>query len=89
MGRSTYESIEAVSATLQDIVKTVYEFSWLFPFGGSCVLCVGDFRQCLPVVPKGGRGSIMKASLSKSQLWQQMQVTKLFIAFLTILDIGN
>jgi ATP-dependent DNA helicase PIF1 len=32
-------------------------------FGGKTVVLGGDFRQILPVVPKGGREDIVSASL--------------------------
>lgn len=37
----------------------------------------GDFRQVLPVVPKGSRAQIVGASLKKSVLWQDITVLQL------------
>jgi hypothetical protein len=37
-------------------------------FGGKIVVLGGDFRQILPVVPKGRRENIINASLPRSHL---------------------
>ncbi len=39
----------------------------------------GDFRQILPVIPKGGREDIIGACLSRSLLWRYARVYKLNI----------
>ena len=38
-------------------------------FVGKCVVMDGDFRQILPVIPKGSRANIVNASISSSRLW--------------------
>jgi hypothetical protein len=42
------------------------------PFGGITMLFSGDWRQILPVVIKGGKAEILKATLKASPLWQQV-----------------
>jgi hypothetical protein len=37
-------------------------------FGGKTMVLGGDFRQILPVVPKGGRKDIVNAPLLRSHL---------------------
>jgi ATP-dependent DNA helicase PIF1 len=37
----------------------------------------GDYRQVLPVIPKGSREDIVTASLRKSYLWNSCRVLKL------------
>jgi len=37
----------------------------------------GDFRQILPVVPKGRREHIVNASIKRSYLWDHFQIYKL------------
>nr|GFA37244.1 ATP-dependent DNA helicase PIF1 [Tanacetum cinerariifolium] len=37
----------------------------------------GDFRQILPVIPKGTRSEIVNASLRCSYIWDDIQVLKL------------
>jgi len=48
-------------------------------FGGKIVVLGGDFRQILPVVPKGGREDIVSASLPQSHLWQHVTIFHLHI----------
>jgi hypothetical protein len=47
------------------------------PFGGKSVLLGGDFRQTLPVKPKGCKSTIISSSLPTSYLWQSFQLLKL------------
>ena len=49
------------------------------PFGGITVVFSGDFRQCLPIVHKGGKADILNASLKHSYLWLKANVFKLTI----------
>jgi hypothetical protein len=62
---------EAVNRTLQDLLKNKEQL------GGITVLFVGDFRQILPVVPKGSRAQIVNASLRRSRLWRNIHVLHL------------
>jgi ATP-dependent DNA helicase PIF1 len=39
----------------------------------------GDFRQILPVVPKGGREDIVSALLPRSHLWQHVTILRFHI----------
>ncbi len=39
----------------------------------------GDFRQILPVVPKGGREDIVSASLPRLHFWQHVTILHLHI----------
>ena len=39
----------------------------------------GDFRQLLPVVPKGSRPQIVMASIRESYIWQHIQIFHLRI----------
>jgi ATP-dependent DNA helicase PIF1 len=48
-------------------------------FGGKTVVLGGDFRQILPVVPRGGREDIVSASLLQSHLWQHVTILRLHI----------
>jgi ATP-dependent DNA helicase PIF1 len=63
---------EAVDRTLKDIMKDKR-----FPFGGKVVVLGGDFRQILPVIPKGTRHEIVKATINSSHLWQHCEVLTL------------
>ena len=41
-------------------------------FGGLSVLFAADWRQCPPVIPRGGRGAIVNACLKSSFIWQSV-----------------
>ncbi|XP_028752798.1 uncharacterized protein LOC114712429 [Neltuma alba] len=56
--------IEAFDRTLKDIMHSNH------PFGGKCVLMGGDFRQILPVIPRGTRADIVNACINSSYLWE-------------------
>ncbi|CAN1812474.1 ATP-dependent DNA helicase PIF1 [Linum perenne] len=55
--------------TLCDLMNTPLSGPQYSPFGGKTVLLGGDFRQTLPVVPKGSREDNINASLPRSYLW--------------------
>jgi len=63
--------IEAVDRSLQDITGNQKSF------GGITVVLGGDFRQTLPVVPKGVREQIVAASLRRSPVWTRVEVLTL------------
>ena len=61
-------AVHSVDWALHDL------FGKEMPFGGITVLFGGDFRQTLPVVPKGMHQQIVAASLCRSYLWNDIQV---------------
>jgi len=69
--------IEAVDRTLRDIMRFKNPNSEDQPFGGKIVVFGGDFRQILPVIPKGSRQDIVMASLTSSYLWSSCKVFSL------------
>ncbi|XP_042905360.1 ATP-dependent DNA helicase pif1-like [Parasteatoda tepidariorum] len=78
---------------LQDIMSCSH------PFGGKVVLIGGDFRQVLPVIPKGYRSPTIASCLKKHPLWtkfnilylnQNMRALSTEKAFAEwLLDVGN
>lgn len=42
--------------------------------GCKIILLGGDFKQTLPVVPKGRRGDVVRASINKSYIWKFCKV---------------
>lgn len=68
---------EALDKSLKDILKTRYNGSIDKPFGGLTVVCGGDFRQILPVIPKGTRAEVIDASLNLFNLWPCFKVYEL------------
>lgn len=63
--------IEALDRTLQDIRKCKRLM------GGVTVLLAGDFRQTLPVIPRGTRADEIKACLKSSFLWPKIKILSL------------
>ena len=47
------------------------------PIGGKSVLLGGDFRQMLPVKPKGTKKDIVASSIALSSIWKHFKVFKL------------
>ncbi|KAK9705842.1 hypothetical protein RND81_07G086300 [Saponaria officinalis] len=70
-------SFEALDRSLKDVMRVVDERNATEPFGGKVVVFGGDFRQTLPVVPKGSRADIVHASLCSSYLWSSCKVLTL------------
>ncbi|XP_042067091.1 uncharacterized protein LOC121810365 [Salvia splendens] len=69
--------IEAVDRTLRDIMRVCDELNRNKPFGGKTVVFGGDFRQILPVVPKGSRQDVVNATINSSYLWKSCTVLRL------------
>uniref|UniRef100_K3YXY4 ATP-dependent DNA helicase n=2 Tax=Setaria italica TaxID=4555 RepID=K3YXY4_SETIT len=68
---------EALDKSLRDILRFTDENSKDKPFGGMTIVMGGDFRQTLPVIPKGRRTHIIDASLKRSYLWKHFEEIKL------------
>ncbi|XP_074580731.1 uncharacterized protein LOC141837184 [Curcuma longa] len=59
---------EALDKSMKDIMRFVNPLSLYLPFGGKTVVFGGDFRQILPVIPKGSRQDIVHATINSSYL---------------------
>jgi PIF1-like helicase len=66
------KSIEAMDNTLRDIQKNPNII-----FGGSMILLAGDFRQTLPVIPRGTPADELHACLTSSLLWRYVKTLRL------------
>ncbi|XP_074278224.1 uncharacterized protein LOC141601817 [Silene latifolia] len=63
---------EALDRSLRDIFRSPDK-----PFGGKVVVFGGDFRQILPVIPKGSRQDIVHSAINASYLWSFCKVLRL------------
>lgn len=63
----------ALDRSLCDIMKTTDDK----PFGGKVVVFGGDFRQILPVIPRGNRADVVMAAMNSSYLWKHFKVLQL------------
>ncbi|XP_072066879.1 uncharacterized protein [Arachis hypogaea] len=65
------ELVQSLDRTLRDILAND------MPFGGKVMVMGGDFRQVLPVVPKGSKSQMISASIVKSHLWASTKILHL------------
>ena len=68
---------EALDKSLRDILRFTNEDAEHRPFGGMTVVLGGDFRQILPVIPKGKREHIISASIKRSYVWKNFEEYRL------------
>lgn len=68
---------EALDRTIRDIMRCVNPEADRTPFGGKVIVFGGDFRQILPVIPKGTRQEIVHATINSSPIWNDCKVLKL------------
>ncbi|XP_058742520.1 uncharacterized protein LOC131615017 [Vicia villosa] len=66
---------EALDKTLKDVMSTGSNSTLIF--GGKVVVFGGDFRQILPVIPRGSRSDIVHATINASYIWHSCQVLTL------------
>jgi hypothetical protein len=65
------QCVETLDRSLQDIMECS------LPFGGKVMVFGGDFRQVLPVVPRGTRAQVTDATLQRSYLWDKIKKIRL------------
>ncbi|XP_071694538.1 uncharacterized protein [Rutidosis leptorrhynchoides] len=66
-------AFEALDKTLRDILGVKDDANRLKLFGSMPILLGGDFRQILPVIPKGKRQEVIHACINRSYLWHHCQ----------------
>lgn len=70
-------ALEALDRTLRDIMRFDCANSMDQPFGGKTTVLGCDFRQILPVIPKGSRADTVHATINSSRLWHHCIIFKL------------
>ncbi|XP_058122816.1 ATP-dependent DNA helicase PIF1-like [Anopheles coustani] len=70
---SSRYALEAVDRPLQDIVGVRR------PFGGKVGLLCGDFRQILPIVPRGTDAQVVQHCIKRIPLWHLFYVLRLWV----------
>jgi ATP-dependent DNA helicase PIF1 len=68
-------TFEALERTLRDLMSSFEDCDTIF--GGKVIVFGGDFRQILPVVPRGCRSDIVHASINASKIWDHCKVLSL------------
>ncbi|RZC20144.1 hypothetical protein D0Y65_006827 [Glycine soja] len=66
-----FEDSTSLDKTLRDIIKGKSSSNQIF--GGKLIVLGGDFRQILPVIPRGSRSDIVHATINSSYLWNYCQ----------------
>lgn len=66
---------EALDKTLRDIMRIIDEVD--IAFRGKVIVFGGDFRQILPVIPRGMCSNIVHATINASSLWDHCTVLTL------------
>ncbi|KAK9740767.1 hypothetical protein RND81_03G058500 [Saponaria officinalis] len=64
-------AFEALDRTMRDLIGFKNSEATSKIFGGKVVLLGGDFRQVLPIIPKGKRQDIVQASIRRSYIWNE------------------
>jgi hypothetical protein len=64
-------ALHAIDRLLRDLMNTDV------PLGGKLILLGGDFRQVLPVVPRGGPTAVIEQCLKRSHLWAHVKTFQL------------
>ncbi|CAK8531615.1 unnamed protein product [Lathyrus sativus] len=67
---------EALDKSLRDIMSEIPQAANKL-FGGKVVIFGGDFRQILPIVPRGSRSDIIHSTINASYIWDHCKVLKL------------
>lgn len=65
---------EAIDRSFRDIMKEKDSRLAQVPFGGKIMILGGDFRQMLPVIPRGSRRAVVEACVNQSNLWEYFRV---------------
>ena len=65
------DAIEALDRTFRDLRDNNE------PFGGVTLIIGGDFQQTLPVIPKGSPEQILDAMVTRSYLWNDIDIIHL------------
>lgn len=68
---------EVVDRIIRDILRSYNNGSLDIPFGGKVVVLGGDFRQILPVIPKGNKQDSVHATIYSSYFWNFYEVLTL------------
>ncbi|PNX66932.1 ATP-dependent DNA helicase PIF1, partial [Trifolium pratense] len=68
-------TFEALERTLRDVMSSFSNSKTIF--GGKVIVFGGDFRQILPVVPRGYRSDIVHATINSSKIWDHYKVLTL------------
>ncbi|GBM42456.1 hypothetical protein AVEN_139890-1 [Araneus ventricosus] len=61
----TKDGLRCIDSLLRDLMNNDK------PFGGKVIIIGGDFKQTLPVVPRGTRADVIESCIKSSPLWSK------------------
>ncbi|GBM60846.1 hypothetical protein AVEN_179002-1 [Araneus ventricosus] len=61
----TKDGLRCIDSLLRDLINN-YK-----PFGGKIIIIGGDFRETLPVVPRGTRADVIESCIKSRTLWSK------------------
>ncbi|XP_057740291.1 uncharacterized protein LOC130957450 [Arachis stenosperma] len=64
---------------MRDLMRSNDDKNLRLPFGGKTIVFGRNFRQILPMIPKGTTQDIVNASLNSSYLWQHYEILRLTV----------
>ena len=71
MTMATRKMINCIDRSLKEILDETK------PFGGVTVVFSGDWRQCLPVVPRASKAEILRETIKETEVWQHVETFQL------------
>ncbi|XP_031106166.1 uncharacterized protein LOC116010797 [Ipomoea triloba] len=71
------EDSTSLDRNMRDLLRFIDPNGSSKTFGGKTVVLGGDFKQILPVVPKGTRQDIVSTAVNSSYMWNSCKVLKL------------
>ncbi|GBN04684.1 hypothetical protein AVEN_31103-1 [Araneus ventricosus] len=66
----TNDGFRCIDSLLRDLMNNDK------PFGGTVIIIGDDFRQTLPIVPKGTRADVIESCIKSSPLWSNFTHNK-------------
>jgi len=69
--------INAVDRSFREILRIEDPMNDDIPFGGKLIVFGGDFRQVLPVVPRGSKTDIISQCINQMEMWTEVGILPL------------
>ncbi|KAI3636479.1 hypothetical protein MIR68_005831 [Amoeboaphelidium protococcarum] len=70
-------ALQAIDRLLRQLFGEINPRRINMPFGGALILFGGDWKQCLPVVPRGNQAMVLNSTFKASYLWNRVEQLEL------------
>lgn len=67
------DALNAVDRSFKDLMRVVDPAFEELPFGGKTFVFGGDFRQVLPVIPKGSKKDVLEQCVNQIDMWNEVE----------------